>query len=113
MLVSQVALHDLLALWMTREPGTAVAEQFVDFVISHPVMLFIVQDRHEHVEVRQEIAQAHLSLEFDGTIGTVAPVRKLFIQAVLSRRHHIPQRLEEVSQHAFATTTRQHRQPGV
>jgi hypothetical protein len=68
---------------------------------------------HEHAEVRQKIAQAHLSLEFDGKIGTVSPVRELFIQDVLARRHRITQRLEEASQHAFATTTRQHHQPGV
>src|SRR5262245_47322243 len=98
---------------MAREPGAAVAEQFVDFVLSHPVMLFIIQDWHENIEVRQETAQAHLSLEFDSKIGTVSPVRELSIQDVLLCRHQITQRLEEASQHAFATTAWHHRQPGV
>ena len=57
-LVLEVAVDDQLALGMPGEPALAAAQQLLHLVVADPVVLLRVEHRHEHVEVREQLARA-------------------------------------------------------
>ena len=50
--------RDQLALGMRGQPALAVAQQLLHLVVADPVVLVVVQHRDQHIEVREQVAQA-------------------------------------------------------
>jgi hypothetical protein len=57
-LVLQVAVHDQLALGRAGKPALAATHELLDLLVPDPVVLLRVEDGDEHVEVREQLAQA-------------------------------------------------------
>ena len=55
----EVAARDQLALGVRRPASPRRAQQLLDLVVADPVVLVVVEHRDEHVQVRQQVAQAH------------------------------------------------------
>jgi hypothetical protein len=51
------------------EPPFATLEKLFDLVLADPVVLFIVENRDQDIEVREEILKAHGGAEFERDVG--------------------------------------------
>src|SRR5947209_7246486 len=68
-------------------------------------MFLVVENRHEDVEVREQVRNSDGRGEFDREVRRFAPLRELLIERVAGRAHGVPERLEELSQETFPTAT--------
>ena len=93
-LMLQITAGDSLAFRMRREPAFAVPQKLLDFFIAHPVMFFVVQHRHQNVNVRQKFLQRNASFQFDPMIGAFTPVGKILVQRQPARSDGIAERRE-------------------
>ena len=93
-LVPDIAIDDQLAIGMTGQPSLTAAQQLLDLGLSHPVVLLRVEHRDQHVEVREQILQAHLTVQLDGEVAALAPFRELLVKGMLDRMDPVPERLE-------------------
>jgi hypothetical protein len=82
LLVFQVAIGDQLALGVLAKPALTMPQEFFHFRITNPIMLIVVEDRDEHIEMRQQITQANGALEPNGVVGTLTPLRKFLVERV-------------------------------
>jgi hypothetical protein len=106
----QVPARDDLALRVRREPPLAVAQQLLDLVVADPVVLLVVQHRHQHVQVREQLGEPLRSRERDREVAAVAPLgRQRGIERVRLGRHRPPERLEQPAQELVAAAAGQHR----
>ena len=64
-LVLEIAARDGFALGMRRQPALAVAQKFFHLVIADPVVLVVVQHRHEHVKMREKLLQRQSRIQLD------------------------------------------------
>ena len=78
--VLEVAAHDGVALRVLRQPAFSLAHELVHLVVTDPVVLVVVQDRNEHVEVAQEVAQARGLAQGQRKVEALAPVGETFVQ---------------------------------
>ena len=51
----QVAAGDQFLVGMVAQPSRAEAQQLVNLIIAHPIVLVVVQNRQQHVQVSEEI----------------------------------------------------------
>ena len=69
------------------EPALSAAEELLDLVVAHPVVLVVVQDRDEHVEVREQLGRAAcVPARRDGEVAARAPLGVLLVERVLCAR---------------------------
>ena len=61
-LALQVARDNEVFLWMSTKPALAALQELFDLVIGYPVVLFIVENRNQHIEVREQDLAAALYL---------------------------------------------------
>src|SRR5712691_8869520 len=94
---------------MCLQPAFTMPQELLDFVITYPIVLIIVQNWHQHIEVRQQLAQATGSLKRDCKIRTHPPFRALFVQDMARYHQRIAQRLKKPLEKAFTATTRYNR----
>ena len=64
-LVPQVAVNDQVASRMGREPVLSLCQQLLQFVLTDPVMLVVVQNRQQDIQVCEEILQTVGGVESD------------------------------------------------
>ena len=57
LLKTQIALNDQFSLGMRLQPALASFQEFLDFILSDPVMLFGVEHRDEDIKVREQVLQ--------------------------------------------------------
>jgi hypothetical protein len=93
---------------MLSEPTFTVTKQLLDFGIAYPVVLVIVQHGDKHVEMGDEILQAHLGSKPDCEVRAVSPVRKFLVEPVSLRRYGVAERLKQPTQNVFSAPTRKH-----
>src|SRR5690606_21925301 len=77
--ILQVALDDALALWVSRQPLAALAEQLVHLVLPNPVVLVSVEHGDQDIQVGQQVANTHIPgerhpSEWPGSLGPRAPI---------------------------------------
>src|SRR5205085_3436890 len=80
----------------------------LDLVLADPVVLLAVENGHEHVEVREQLAQRARRLELDGEVGAVAPLGEGFVEGVALGAHLVAERLEEAAKERLAPAARKH-----
>ena len=100
-LVLEVAADDLLALGVLAEPALAVAQQFLHLVLADPVVLVVVEHRHEDVEVGQQVGE-RTSRAVSGELAAVAPVGELRVERDRRDLDAVAQRLEEPAHERLA-----------
>src|SRR6266480_746132 len=91
---------------MYLQPAFTMPQELLDFVITYPIVLIVIQNWHEHIEVGQQLAQAAGSLKRDCKIRTHPPFRALFVQGVAGYHQRIAQRFKKALEKAFTATTR-------
>ena len=87
---------------MAVEPALAVAKQLLDLVVAHPVVLLIVENRNEHVEMRQQVAQPACRAERDGEQPARAERRHALVELVPRRLDLVAERLEQAAKKRLA-----------
>ncbi len=106
-LLFEVAARDRLAFRMRPQPALTVTQKFLHLVIPNPIMLVVVQHRHEHVKMRQKLSQRHPRVQLDSEIRAFSPVGKLLIKWQPVRGHFVAERRKKLAQKLFATSARQ------
>src|SRR6266480_1718374 len=94
---------------MYLQPAFTMPQELLDFVITYPIVLIVIQNWHEHIEVGQQLAQAAGSLKRDCKIRTHPPFRALFVQGVAGYHQRIAQRFKKALEKAFTAMTRYNR----
>ena len=84
------------------EPALAVTKQLFDLVVSHPVVLLIVENRNEHVKMRQQVAQPPRRAERDGEQPARAEGRHALVELVARRVDRVAERLEQRAEECLA-----------
>ena len=92
---------------MICKPARAVTQELFYLFVTHPVMLLVVQYRDEHVEMREQFAQANATAQFDRAVDAFAPVGKFLIERTTLCHNFIPERLEQSPQEPLAPAARQ------
>jgi hypothetical protein len=92
---------------MRREPATAAAEEFLDFIFANPVVFLVVEDGKQDVEVLQDILEPFVCGQCDAPIAAVAPLRKFLIERLTYCRDSIAEWFEEAAKKRFTTAARQ------
>src|SRR5688572_29927658 len=93
---------------MRRQPTAAVSQELLNLIVANPVVFLVVQNRNEHVYVRQQILQANFGTEFDGVVRTVSPFRKCLVQWMTLRVHCVTERFKKPAQKSLTTSTWKH-----
>jgi hypothetical protein len=75
-------------------------------------VLLRIEDRNEHVEVSQQVAQTHPTVKLDGETAALAPLWELLIKRMLDRMHAVAKRLEQPAQDLLATGAGDRREAG-
>jgi len=57
-LALEVARYDKVFLRVLSEPPTTSIQELLNFILTNPIMLLVVEDRDQDVQVRQQVAQA-------------------------------------------------------
>ena len=110
-LVFQITIHDQLAIGMVRQPTLAAREQLRDLVVADPIVLLRVEHRDQHIQVRQQLTQPHLTAQMDGVVATRPPLRKLLVERMLHCIQRVAERLEQPPRDLLTACDRQHRKP--
>ena len=76
----QVAADDGFLVGVVVQPALAGAEQLVDFVFGHPVVLFAVQGGQQDAELAQGFLEGAGAAQGEGGVGAVAPLGEGRIQ---------------------------------
>jgi hypothetical protein len=109
-LVLEVARHDQLAVRVAGEPALPAGKQLLDLVVADPVVLLRVEHRHEHVEVRQQVAQPALAGEPERVVAARAPLRETLVERVVDRLDDVAERLEQLARDLLAAHDRRDRE---
>lgn len=96
---------------MSGQPAGALGQQLFQLVVADEIMLLVVEDGHQHIEMRQQFGERLGCPDSDGKIGTLSPFGKLLVERMARRFDVITERLEEAVQEAFAAADRQHVEP--
>ena len=108
----EISRDDRIAGRMAVEPALAVTKQLFDFVVPHPVVLLIVENRNEHVQVRQQFAQPARCSKRDGEQPARAERRHALVEFVTRRFDLIAERLEQRAEKRLAAAARNRRETG-
>ena len=90
-----------------------MTKQLLDFVVPDPVVLLIVENRNEHVQVRQEVAQPARCSERDRKQPAWAERRHALVEFVACRFDRVAERLEQRSEESFAAAAGDSRETGL
>lgn len=110
-LVLQVSAGDRLPLGMRGQPALPAAHEFLHLVVADPVVLVVVEDRNQHVQVRQELAEPPPGAQGHCEIPAGTPVGIQLVKRVLRGLHLVAQGLEQSAKERLASLAGQHRQP--
>ena len=94
-LMRKVSASNQLALRMLSKPSLASPNQLANFIVAHPIMLGVVENRQEHVKLVESICETNLSGQCEIRIARFAPRRESFVQWNRSRGHFPSERLEQ------------------
>ncbi len=97
---------------MTRQPLLAAFQQLVDLVVSHPVVLLVVEHGEYHIQVRQQIAQAGRRRDAQREVRALAPFGEARIEQQTPRVDGVAERLEQPRQEPLAAAAGDGRQRG-
>ena len=92
----QIASGNRFPLGMRGQPALAVLEEFFEFVLTHPVVLKIVEDGDQHVQVREQFAHGRPFRELHRVVRAFSPPGKPFIQRIPDGLDTIAQGLEDL-----------------
>jgi hypothetical protein len=87
---------------MRVEPALSMAKELLDLVVSDPVVLLIVEHRDEHVQVRQEFAQASRCPKRDSKQPARAERRHALVKFVAGCLDLVAERLEQRAEESLA-----------
>ena len=87
---------------MAVEPALPTSKQLLDFIVSHPVVLLVVENRNEHVQVRQELVQSTRGSKRDREDPARAERRHALVEFVARRFDRVAERLEQRAEERFA-----------
>jgi len=93
--VTKVAAGDRRAFGVAGQPAATGAHELVDLVRAHPVVLAVVQDRHQHVQLGQRLRDRHRPGQAQVDVRRVAPRRQLLVQSDRRRAHRPAERSEK------------------
>ena len=93
---AQIARDDQVALRVPLQPAFAPLQQLGHLGLVDEVVLALVEDRHEHVEMGEQLAQATGGGQPQGDIGGHAPVRLGRVERMRGDLDRIAQGLEQV-----------------
>ena len=96
---------------MAVEPALTVAKQLLDLVVADPVVLLIIEDRDEHVQVRQQVAQSARRSQRDGEQPARAERRHALVECVTRRFDLVAERLEQRAEERLAAAAGDGREP--
>ena len=108
----QITPDNLLLFRMTGQPAFPVAQQLLNFVVTHVVVLGSVEDRNQDIKVRQQLRQPLRSGNRDRVIGTFAPVGKTSIQRMPDKIDGIAQRFKDPPNPAFTAANGKYLETG-
>ena len=91
----KIALHNRFLMRMRRQPSLAFAQQFFDFILANPIVLFRIEHRHEHIKMVQQILQPNRPWQRHRVVRPFAPLRELLIQRMVLGADAISQRLKQ------------------
>src|SRR5437763_1100687 len=83
---------------MVREPALSAAKQLLHLGLIDPVVLVGVEDRHEHVQVGQQVMKTDGPLEIDREVTARSPLRELVVQRMVLSADGVAEGLEESPQ---------------
>ena len=92
---------------MVLQPALATPNQFLDLLVAHPVVLFIVENRDQHREVPQQIRYPLVALKSHCEIAAHPPIGVRLIEDMPLQTDRIAERFEQLAQDRFAATTGQ------
>ena len=52
-LMFQIAARYVFSFWMRSQPAFAMAQEFCDLVITHPIVFVVIQDGQKHIQMRK------------------------------------------------------------
>ena len=101
-LMHEIARDDGVARRMAVEPALPVTKQLFDFVVPNPVVLLIVENRNQHVQVRQQVAQPARCSQRNREQSARAERRHALVEFVTGRFDRIAERLEQRAEERLA-----------
>jgi hypothetical protein len=103
----QVASHDEVALGVRRQPALAAAQQLLDLGLADEVVLVVVEDRHQHVDVLQQVLEAERRPQLEVEVRALPPVGKVLVQGAPGGGDLVAERLEEPPEQLLAAAAGQ------
>jgi hypothetical protein len=105
--VLEVATHDRLLLRVRGEPAFPTADELLDLVLGHPVVLVVVEHRQEDVEMLEQLLEPLRAGQRHREVPARSPVRTRLVQREPPSHDRVPEGLEETPQERLASATRQ------
>ena len=102
-LVHEVSRNDGVSRWMAIEPALPMTKQLLDFVVADPVVFLVVENRNEHVQVREQVAQPPGRPQCDREQPARTERPHALVEFMTSRLDCIPERLEQRAEERFAS----------
>src|SRR5882724_12909850 len=82
-----------------------MSQQLLNLVIAHPVMLFVVEHRNKHIDVREQILQSNVPSKFYCVIRASSPFGKLLVQLMAPGDDLIAQWFKQSAKESFTAAT--------
>src|SRR5262249_35638876 len=76
-------------------------------VIAHPVVLLVIEHRHQDVEVPERLAQRLLGRKPNAEVSARTPFREVVVERDRLSRHLVAQWLGDPAEESLSTSTRQ------
>src|SRR4029079_5294689 len=102
-LLQELSRDDGVSRRMAIEPALPMTKQLLDFVVTNPVVLLVIENRNEHVQVREQVAQPPGRSQCDREQPARTERRHALVEFVTSRLDRIPKRLEQCTEERFAS----------
>ena len=109
--VAEIAPGDEVALGVAGEPVPTAAQQLVDLVGAHPVVLVVVQYGQQHEQLLEHRLQRGRRRQREVEVAAHAPLGELRIERDLLGDHGVSQRLEQAGGDIDPAAARGHREP--
>lgn len=105
-LTHQVARDDHVSRRMLVQPAFTMTQELLDFVVSNTVVLLVVQYWDQHVQVRQQLAQAARRSQRDSKQPAGPKSGHALVEFVAGRLDVVAERLEERTEKSVAAAAR-------
>src|SRR5581483_8179159 len=83
---------------MIAQPTFATAKQFVHLRIPDVIVLLVVENRQQHVEMRQDVVDRRMSAERKAEIRARAPIREFLVEWNRHSANVVAKRIEQCMQ---------------